>query len=158
MVHPYFSGERTPIHDPFARGSIAGLNLTHTRGDIYRALLEGIALGTGHVIDTYREANAAPVSLHAVGGGVKNAVWSQATSDITGMAQIVRQKSVGASYGNAFLAAVALGSVQPQDIDQWNPVESTIEPRAEYASLYGERLTLFKEYYRNTRDLMHRLG
>jgi xylulokinase len=34
---PYFSGERTPIHDPDARGAFFGLNLTHTRGDLYRA-------------------------------------------------------------------------------------------------------------------------
>ena len=46
VLLPYFSGERTPIHDPHAKGVLFGLNLTHTRGDIYRALLEGIAYGT----------------------------------------------------------------------------------------------------------------
>ena len=35
-----------------------GLNLTHTRGDIYRALLEGIAYGTNHIFETYAEAGA----------------------------------------------------------------------------------------------------
>ena len=34
---PYFSGERTPIHDPLASGLIAGLTLGHTRADVYRA-------------------------------------------------------------------------------------------------------------------------
>ena len=154
MIHPYFSGERTPIHDPLAKGSIVGLNLTHTRGDIYRALLEGIALGTGHVIDTFRDAGATPVSLHAVGGGVKNDVWSQATSDVTGMAQIVREKSVGASYGNAFLTAVALGEAQWRDIDLWNPIVSTIEPLPENSTLYRQRLALFKQYYLNTREIL----
>ena len=43
VMLPYFSGERTPIHDTDAKGVIFGLNLTHTRGDIYRALFEGIA-------------------------------------------------------------------------------------------------------------------
>ncbi|MEL6208293.1 MAG: FGGY family carbohydrate kinase, partial [Pseudomonadota bacterium] len=45
---PYFSGERTPIHDPHAKGAFFGLNLTHSRGHMVRALLDGIALGTGH--------------------------------------------------------------------------------------------------------------
>ena len=40
------------------RASIFGLNLTHKRGDIYRALLEGIACGTNHIIETYREIGA----------------------------------------------------------------------------------------------------
>ncbi len=43
---PYFSGERTPLHDPNAKGAILGLTLAHTRADIYRAALEGIAFAT----------------------------------------------------------------------------------------------------------------
>jgi xylulokinase len=56
---PYFSGERTPIHDPHARGVFFGLDLTHTRGDLFRAALEGIAAATRHIADTYAEAGAA---------------------------------------------------------------------------------------------------
>ena len=41
---PCFAGERTPIMDPDARGMIAGLTLSHTRGDLYRAALEAIEL------------------------------------------------------------------------------------------------------------------
>ena len=55
---PYFSGERTPIHDPNAKGVIVGLTLAHTRADIYRAALEGIAFATRHIFDTYAEAGA----------------------------------------------------------------------------------------------------
>ena len=57
---PYFSGERTPIHDPNAKGAIVGLTLAHTRADMYRALLEGIAFATHHIFDTYAEAGAPP--------------------------------------------------------------------------------------------------
>ena len=90
---PYFSGERTPIHDPEAKGVIFGLNLTHGRGDIYRALLEGIACGTNHIIETYRDIGQMPKKLLAVGGGTRNTVWSQATSDISGMTQTVCGKT-----------------------------------------------------------------
>ena len=106
VMLPYFSGERTPIHDPQAKGVIFGLNLTHDRGDIYRALLEGIACGTNHIIETYREIGQMPQKLLAVGGGTRNRVWSQATSDISGMAQTVCEKTIGACYGDAFLAAL----------------------------------------------------
>ena len=37
---PYFAGERTPLFDPDAKGLLIGLTLSHTRGDVYRALLE----------------------------------------------------------------------------------------------------------------------
>ena len=73
---PYFSGERTPIHDPNAKGTIFGLTLAHTRADIYRAALEGIAFATNAVFDTYIEAGAAPCRIVAVGGGLRNRIWT----------------------------------------------------------------------------------
>ncbi|MDH3452616.1 MAG: FGGY-family carbohydrate kinase, partial [Gammaproteobacteria bacterium] len=120
LLLPYFSGERTPIHDPFAKGCLFGLNLTHTRGDIYRALLEGIAHGTNHVFETYREVGQAPTRVLAVGGGTKNRIWCQSTSDICSVDQIVCEKTLGASFGDAFLAAVAVGSAAIDDVADWN--------------------------------------
>lgn len=158
VMLPYFSGERTPIHDPLAKGTLIGLNLTHSRGDVYRAMLEGIALGTGDVIETYRDADAAPKQLHAVGGGVKNCVWSQATSDICGMTQTIREKSIGASYGNAFMAAMAIGQVEAEDINDWNPVVDMIKPDLKNETLYAERLSQFRDLYVKNRDLMQELG
>ncbi len=158
VMLPYFSGERTPIHDPFAKGTLLGLDLTHTRGDVYRAMLEGIALGTGHVIETYRDAGAPPAKLFAVGGGTKNTVWSQTTSDVAGMPQVLREISVGASYGNAFLAAVATESARLEDIEKWNPVVKQIEPIKQHEAIYLERLTQFKALYGSTKEIMHALG
>jgi xylulokinase len=90
---PYFSGERTPIHDPAAKGAFFGLDLTHTRGDLFRAVLEGIASGTAHVTETFAEAGASPRRVLAVGGGTQNAVWMQATSDLCGLPQVVCEKT-----------------------------------------------------------------
>lgn len=156
LMLPYFSGERTPIHDINAKGALFGLNLTHTRGDIYRALIEGIAHGTRHVTDTFAELGQSPTRLLAVGGGTKNALWLQATSDITGIDQIVCEKTTGASYGDAFLAALAVGLVERRDINTWNPVASTItaQPNATYDKAHG----LFRRLYQQTKDIAHEIG
>lgn len=156
VVLPYFSGERTPIHDPHAKGAVFGFNLTHTRGDIYRAVLEGIACGTAHVVDTFREIGHAPASLHAVGGGTKNAVWLQSTSDVAGMDQAVCEKSIGASYGDAFLGAVATGACARDDIARWNPVAKTVA--AARKPVLDKQYGLFKRLYTQTRDIAHELG
>jgi xylulokinase len=71
VVLPYFSGERTPIHDPRAHGVIFGLDLTHTRGDIYRAVFEGIACATNHVFETHVEAGQEPRCLLAAAAACK---------------------------------------------------------------------------------------
>jgi len=152
---PYFSGERTPIHDPRARGAFFGLNLTHTRADMFRAVVEGVAAGTAHVLETYAQAGASPGRVLAVGGGTKNALWLQATSDFGGVIQHVCAKTVGASYGNAFLAALGIGTAKPADIALWNPNERTItpDPVPAYSVLYP----LWKRLYTQTKDIMQDL-
>lgn len=154
VVLPYFSGERTPIHDPSAKGVIFGLNLTHKRGDIYRALLEGIACGTNQIIETYSEIGHLPKRLLAVGGGTKNRVWSQATSNISGLGQTVCRKTLGACYGDAFLAALAVGDVRKSDISTWNPTERLIKPDRKNRAVYELQYRIFKALYARTKDLM----
>lgn len=156
LMLPYFSGERTPIHDMNAKGTLFGLNLTHTRGDIYRALIEGIAYGTRHVTDTFADLGQSPKRLLAVGGGTKNDLWLQATSDITGIDQIVCEKTAGASYGDAFLAALAVGHVTREDIATWNPPARRIT--AEPSPVYDRNYALFRRLYEQTKDIAAEIG
>ncbi|WP_425039488.1 FGGY-family carbohydrate kinase [Primorskyibacter sp. S187A] len=156
LMLPYFSGERTPIHDVHAKGALFGLNLTHSRGDIYRALIEGIAYGTRHVTETFAELGQSPTRLLAVGGGTKNALWLQATSDITGIDQIVCEKTVGASYGDAFLAALAVGLVSRADIAAWNPPQQVITAQSDPA--YDTSYALFRRLYEQTKDIAREIG
>jgi xylulokinase len=154
VLLPYFSGERTPIHDPHAKGVLFGLDLTHTRADMIRAVLEGIAQGTDHVFETFRDVGEAPTSVLAVGGGTKNQVWSQATSDVSGMTQIVREKTMGASYGDAFLAALAVGDVGADEIRRWNPTAFEIVADPSRRAVYDRQRKVFRELYVRTKDLM----
>ncbi len=149
---PYFSGERTPIHDPKASGVFFGLNLTHSRGDLYRATLEGIANATRQIIDTYADAGQTPRRLHAVGGGTKNRPWLKATSDITGIDQIVSRVSMGAALGDAYLAALAVGRARPGDMAVWNPVDTVVKPERQAA--YDRTYRLYLKLYEQTKDIM----
>jgi xylulokinase len=158
VLLPYFSGERTPIHDPYAKGVLFGLDLTHTRGDIFRALLEGIACATNHILETYLECGQEPRAILAVGGGVKNRVWAQATSDVSGKTQLLRSKTVGASYGDAFLAALAVGDAKPGDIKAWNKLRSEFVADAANAKIYRRQYAVFRDLYRQTRGSMRRLN
>ena len=153
---PYFSGERTPLHDPLARGAFFGLNLTHTRADMFRAAVEGIAAGTAHILDTCRETGAVPTRILAVGGGTQNPVWMQATSDLCALPQMVCEKTMGASFGDAFLAACAVGIAAPDEIARWNPVDRTVQPEAVPA--YARQYPLWKALYTRTRDIAHALA
>ena len=106
---PYLSGERTPINDVNARGVIFGLTLTHGRSHIYRSCLEGIAYGLRHNIEAMGEVDATPMRLVAIGGGAQDELWLQICSDVTGLRQDVPKKTIGAAYGDAYLAGYAAG-------------------------------------------------
>ncbi|WP_300585546.1 FGGY-family carbohydrate kinase [Marivita sp.] len=148
---PYFSGERTPLHDPHAKGAFYGLNLTHERGHMFRALIEGIAFGTAHVVETYRNVGVELSRILAVGGGTQNALWLQATSDASAVDQVVCEKTFGASYGDAFLARMATGDAKIGDIADWNPVVTTVKARN--VAAYEKAYPLFRRLYEQTRDI-----
>jgi len=99
---PYFSGERTPINDPQARGVIAGLSLAHTREQLFRAILEGVACGVRHNVETLAQIGAEVKRVVAVGGGAQTDIWLQIVSDVAGLRQEVPAVTVGACYGDAF--------------------------------------------------------
>ncbi|GAA1440990.1 FGGY-family carbohydrate kinase [Leifsonia poae] len=155
VMLPYFAGERTPIPDPDARGVIAGLTLSHTRGDLYRAALEATAFGVRHNIEVMEQAGGRIDRIVAVGGGAQGTLWTQIVSDVTGRRQAIPALVVGASLGAAFLAAAAVG---PADIGTWNPVVEEREPRAEIVRQYDELYALYRELYPATESVAHALA
>jgi xylulokinase len=154
LLLPYFAGERTPIFDPQARGAWVGLSLRHSRGHLYRSILEAVAFGVRHNIATMAAAGAEPARLVAVGGGTRDELWTQIVSDVTGLPQDIPSINVGASYGDARLAADAAGV----DTSEWNPVAQRTRPdpgvRPVYDSLYDDYVAL----YPALTDTMHRLA
>lgn len=158
LVLPYFSGERTPVNDPLARGVIAGLSLSHSRSELYRAVLEGVAYGMRHNLETFESIGAYPRRIVAVGGGTQSAEWLQVVSDVAGIDQIVPKIAIGASYGDAFLAGLASGMLSHDDIKRWAVPERQVRPRQEAHSVYEACYSDYLELYQATRDIVHRLA
>ncbi|MEJ5869238.1 FGGY family carbohydrate kinase [Pseudokineococcus sp. 5B2Z-1] len=150
LVLPYLAGERTPVFDPRARGVVAGLTLRHGRGHLYRAALEGIALGVAQVLDLFDDAAGASRPVVAVGGGTRGGLWTQITSDVTGRAQVVPEEAIGASYGAALLAAEGVGLV-PRGTD-WSRPGRLVEPDPALRGLYDDLAGAFASLYPATRE------
>ena len=157
---PYFSGERTPINDLDARGAFFGLTLSHTRAHLYRSLLESIGYGLRHNIDAMREADAMPQRLVAIGGGVQDPLWLQICSDITGLPQDLPKRSIGAAYGDAYLAGMAAGIFDDWRVlrESWARIDSRITPKDEAKAVYDAGYAIYRDLYRDTRRHMARLS
>lgn len=156
LVLPYFSGERTPINDPLAKGVFFGLTLAHSRRDLYRSMIEGIGHAVRHNLDTFAEIEPRKF-IYAVGGGVKNTLWIQSVSDIANVEQRVRRHTVGAALGSAFLAGLGIGVFERQDIEKINPVDAVTEPNRDHSALYDRHHAIYQKLYQSTKDLMHAL-
>ncbi|WP_020660392.1 FGGY-family carbohydrate kinase [Amycolatopsis benzoatilytica] len=153
LMLPYFAGERTPVPDPAARGLIAGLTTAHGRAELYRAALEGTAYGVRHNLSSMGPSVR---RLVAVGGGTQGRVWTGIVSDVTRMPQVLPTETIGACFGDAFLAAVAVG-LEP-DIETWNPVAETVPPDPARADRYDEFYAHYRALYPATADTAHFLA
>jgi xylulokinase len=158
IVLPYFSGERTPINDPKARGMFFGLTLAHQRGHLFRAILEGMGYGIRQHFDVMREIGVQPNDVIAVGGGTKNPLWLQVVSDISGMPQKVPAVTFGASYGDAFLAGMAIGAFPSYNqINTWLRYDHIIQPDKSKFEHYDKYYKVYLDLYQRNKDFMARL-
>ena len=158
VVLPYFSGERTPIHDDQARGMIFGLTLAHGRGHIYRALLEGVAYGVEHHMELIRNAGVPVRRIVATGGGSRSHLWTQIVSDVTGVPQTVISPS-NAALGVAFLAGKATGSFERvSDVRRWARPEREVHPREKVHDVYQRYYAVYRRLYERTKEEMHELA
>jgi xylulokinase len=157
VLLPYFAGERSPLFDPGARGVALGLTLAHTPAHLMRAALEAVAMGVRHNLEAFDSVRPGGSRWRAVavGGGTAGSLWPQIVSDVCGRAQDVPAQAVGASYGDALLAAAAVGMVPP-DTD-WTKIVATVQPRPELADLYDRRYAVYRDLYTATRPLIPRL-
>lgn len=155
LVLPYLSGERTPLHDPDSRGVIAGLTLSHTRGDIARAMMESVGHSVAHALDAYTAIGRRPRRIFAVGGGTKNPIFLQSVSDIADLEQTVAE-TAGAAFGDAALAAYAVGYLPTREnILDWCRTGRTVSPDPATAARLQADHADYVRLYEDTRDLIH---
>lgn len=157
---PWLFGERTPVDDPCLRAGLINLSLEHTREDVFRAFLEGVALNTRWMLEPFagllgRDAG----TIAAVGGGAQSDVWCQIMADVTGqpirqLANPIQANAIGAS----FIAAVGLGALRFADLAPLRRERRVYEPASALRALYAEKFEAFKEVRARLAPLYRRLN
>jgi xylulokinase len=106
---PYLMGERTPHLDPEARAALVGLAADHTRANVVRAILEGVAFSLKDTLTIFRELGVPVHAIRLGGGGARSVLWRQIQADVYGQGVETVQAEEGAAYGAALLAGVGIG-------------------------------------------------
>lgn len=153
---PYFLGEKTPIHDPLARGSFVGLSLNHGRGHLWRALLEAVAYGFMHHIEVLNEIGYAPARFYASDGGSKSRLWMQIMADVLGQPVQLLNNHHGSSLGAAFVAAVGAGIADNwNDLSALSPPGDRIAPSPASHAIYRSGYDKYRALYAQLRPWFH---
>jgi xylulokinase len=109
VLVPYLQGERTPIWDEAARGMLLGMNLSHRRGDVFRAMVDGIALGFRDCLEVVEAHGVRVREVVAANGAGQSALLRQTLADALGVPVTWSRSGGGTLEGAAILAGLGTG-------------------------------------------------
>lgn len=150
-ILPYFLGEKTPIHDPAARGVFDGLTLSHGPAHVWRALLEAYAYALRHHVEVLNDMGHATESYIVSDGGSNSSLWMQIVADVLQSPVQRLTGHPGSCIGAAWTAAIAVGLT-----DDWSGIDRFVGSAGTLAPQPKERKT-YEDGYRRFRDLYRRL-
>jgi xylulokinase len=158
FVLPHFTPSGTPYFDPHTPGAILGLRLSTTRGQVLRALLEGVAMEMRLNLAILQESGLSVQQLRAIGGGARNPAVVQLKADVLGRPITTLAVTEAGSLGAALLACAAHTGLDPSSLaTTWVKTEAVIEPDPRMAARYDERFSAYRELYPAVSEAWQRL-
>ncbi len=156
---PYLLGERSPRWNPDARGSLIGLSITTSKGDISRAILEGVGYNLKVILDILQRQQKIE-ELILIGGGAKGRLWPRILADIWQKRILVPEYLEEAtSMGAAVCAGVGIGMYGDFSVmERLNRTASVIEPDPKNAAVYEQMYDMFNESYEALVNVYGRLA
>lgn len=159
ILLPYFLGEKTPVQDPLARGTLVGLTLTHSPAHVFRAVLEGISYGFYHHLKVFEEHGLTPTYARCANGGARSALWKQVTADVLGIRLEQVADHPGSSLGAAFCAGMGVGAFSAWDeVERYIKISSVTQPDGNNHARYQQLFGLYREIYESLKDKFPRLA
>jgi sugar (pentulose or hexulose) kinase len=143
---PYWSGCMTPYWDTGARGVIAGLSGSHSRGHVYRALMESLALEQAMMTNQAAAATSPIDHFAIVGGGSKSDLWCQIIADASGRDVKRLETAEASALGAAMAAASGAGwfrTIADASAAMSGKPVKTFRPRMKQHKAYGELLPVY---------------
>lgn len=157
---PYLIGERSPWWNPKARGAFVGLTMSHTRAEMMRAVLEGVAFNLRMILDALESEGAAIPSIRLIGGGARGQLWRQILADVFARPiQVLELVTEATSWGAAVAAGIGIGVYRDWNIAKEQArVNIVVEPNRANVTRYAGLYPLFQDTYRALEPIYARIG
>lgn len=152
LVLPYFTPSGTPYFDVSVKGVIMGLDLSVSRQEILRALLEGVAFEIKLNLDILKESGYEVNELRMIGGGARSQRHVQLKADVIGKPITVLDVTEAGCMGVAILARAFHAREQVDQIaDRWIRPVSQVKPKLH--EFYNHKFELYKSLYPAMKNL-----
>lgn len=144
LFTPWLTGERSPVDDRRARGGFHNVSLDTGRGELARAVLEGVAFNLRWLLggaEKFTRLRLNPIRL--IGGGAREDLWCQILADVCDRSfERVADPLIAGLRGCALFFGLATGAVRREEVRDLVPVDRTFAPdpgtRAAYDRLFRE--------------------
>ncbi|MBT3360912.1 MAG: FGGY-family carbohydrate kinase [Rhodospirillales bacterium] len=153
IVLPYFLGEKTPVHDPSARGMFDGLTFSHDIGHLWRALLEAYAYAIRHHVEVLDDIGYRTDRFIVSDGGSHSEIWMQIVADVLESPVQRLSGHPGSCMGAAWTAAIGTRLV-----DDWGGImkfvslADRLQPNPANAKTYRAGYQRFRDLYNKLRE------
>ena len=149
FVLPHMAGTGTPHMDSTAQGAILGIRLGTSRGEIYKATMEGICFEIMLNAMLLHDVGTNISSITAVGGVSQSDMLMQIKSDIMGIPVSRLQFKEAGTMGLAMMSYVANGTFSGLEEAAGVMVnhERTFEPNRDNHAAYMERFAVYQNIY-----------
>ena len=146
---PYLMGERSPYWNPLARGALVGLAMPHGQAEFARAVLEGVALNLGLILEALRAQDVQVGRLLLIGGGARSAVWRQILADVLDLpVWLPALTSEATALGAAVAGGVGVGLFTDFNVvDRLVSARPGEQPEPARHQQYAALLDLFRQTY-----------
>lgn len=156
---PYVLGEKTPLMDPYARGTLIGLGLHHTLAHVWRAALEGVVFGFRHHVEVWAERGVGVSRVLAADGGAQSDLWLQIAADTLERPVTRIAGHPGSCLGAAFVAGMGVGALKNwAEIGRYVAPGRVFTPDPVASRVLSRKYALWRESYERLRTLFPELG
>jgi len=148
---PYLLGERAPIWDASAKGTLLGIQIIHTQAHLIRATMEGILFGILNILEILvpEKESREQYTLMASGGFAKSEIWLQMAADVFQMKVEVAETVEASAWGAVLIGFKATG-IEPLISDSNGKV---FFPNKKHKTIYEQCFSKFKRVYPLLKEL-----
>jgi xylulokinase len=147
LFNPSFEGGSSQEASPHIRGAFLRIDLGHSRCDILRSCMEGIAMNLGIVLDVLRGFCSLCKEMLFVGDGSTSELWRRIIADAYNMN--ILKTNIGRDTGS--LGAAALAAVESglwgdfSRIDDIHKIQEVVRPIPAHVKKYKKLRPAFEQ-------------